>query len=180
MAPANDTRWVVLLRGINVGKHKRLAMADLRALLEDLGSREIRTHLNSGNALVTTDRMSAATLERAVEERLEADLGLSVKVLARSAREWGALVEENPFPQEGVDPKQLHAAVLAKPPPAGVVKGLSADAYAPDRFAFGERVVYVHMPNGYMSSRLPNWEDVLGVAATVRTWNVVTKLRDLV
>jgi hypothetical protein len=59
------------------------------------------------------------------------------------------------------------------------VAALDPDAYAPDQFAVGDRVVYLYMPRGFMGSRLPDWEKVLGVRATMRTWKVVTRLRDL-
>ena len=179
MAAASATRWVILLRGINVGKNKRLAMADLRALLEDLGYQDVRTHLNTGNALVSTDKTTAAKVERDVAGKLDADLGLAVKVMARSAREWAALVDANPFVQEGIEPKQLQAAFLSKSPAATRIKALEPDAYAPDRFVLGSGVVYLHMPNGFMGSKLPDWEKTLGVDATIRTWNVVAKLADL-
>ena len=179
MPGRSDTRWVVLVRGINLGRNKRLAMADFRALLEDLGYRDVRTHLNTGNALVTTDKTTAGAVERDVVTKLEADLGLAVKVMARSARDWAALVNANPFLEEGADPKRLQAAFLSKTPPAPKLRGLVPEAYAPDRFAVGDRVLYLHMPNGFMGSKLPDWEKALGVDATIRTWNVVAKLRDL-
>ncbi len=179
MAAASDTRWVILVRGINLGKHKKLAMADFRALLETLGYNDVRTHLNTGNAVLTTGKTTATQLERDIAERLEVDLGLSTKVLARSRRDWASMVDDNPFVQEGVEPKQLQAAFLSKAPAAAKTKSLAPDAYTPDRFAFGDRVVYLYMPNGFMGSKLPAWEKVLGVDATIRTWNVVTKLRDL-
>ena len=178
MAPARD-RWVILVRGINLGKNKRLAMADFRALLEGLGYEEVKTHLNTGNALVTAAKTTAGKVEREVAGKLEGDLGLAVKVMARSAREWAAVVEGNPFVKEGLDPKTLQAALLSKRPTAAKTKALDPNAYVPDRFAFSDRVVYLHMPNGFMGSKLPDWEKVLGVDATIRSWSVVAKLGDL-
>jgi uncharacterized protein (DUF1697 family) len=180
MARASEKRWVVLVRGINLGRNKRLAMADFRALLEALGT-DVRTYLASGNALVTTSgaKVTAAGLEREIAARLKANLGLDVKVLVRSAEELATVVDQNPFPQEGVETKQLQAAFLAEKPPAVKTDSLDPEQFAPDRFEFGDRVIYLHMPNGFMGSNLPDWEKVLGVAATIRTWNVVTKLREL-
>ena len=180
MAAASDSRWVILVRGINLGKNKRLAMADFRAVLEALGYADVRTHLNTGNALVrTTGRTTPGEVQQEVAERLESDLGLAVKVLVRSAGEWKAAVDENPFAREGIELKHLQAAFLSAAPPDARTDNLDPDAYAPDRFALGDRVVYLHMPNGFAASRLPDWEKVLAVDATVRTWNVVTKLAEL-
>src|ERR1017187_2944025 len=103
--------WVALLRGINVGGNKRVAMADLRGLLESLGYQEVRTVLQSGNARFVAAGPSS-TLETQIGSRIAADLGLDVKVLVRSADEFGAVVDANPWPARGVDRKELHVAFL--------------------------------------------------------------------
>jgi uncharacterized protein (DUF1697 family) len=173
------TTWVALLRGINLGSHKRVAMADLRTLLGSLGYGDVRTHLQSGNALFTAGRTTGAELGRQIADRLEADLGLDVAVLVRTADELGAVVAENPFVAEGVAPRELHAAFLSAAPSARKAAGLDPGAYAPDRFELGERVVYLHLPNGVMGSRLPDWERVLDRTVTQRSWNTVTRLHAL-
>jgi uncharacterized protein (DUF1697 family) len=174
-----DQVWVALIRGINVGGHKALAMADLRALLESLGYGDVRTHLQSGNALFTTARASALALEGQISSRIHADLGLSVRVLIRSAPELAAVVDGNPFVADGVDPKQLMVSFLSEAPTAAQAAGIDPGAYAPDAFKFGKRVIYLHLPNGFMESRLPDFDRLLGVTVTTRTWRTVTRLREL-
>ena len=179
MSGASDQRWVTLVRGINLGRNKRLAMEEFRNLLEALGYGDVRTYLATGNALFTTGRTTGAALEDEISARLKADLELDVKVLVRSADEFDEAVKANPFVEEGVDAKQLQAAFLAQAPAPSRARDLDPSQFAPDRFQFGKRMIYLHMPNGFTGSRLPDWEKVLGVDVTVRTWNVVTKLRDL-
>jgi len=171
--------WVALLRGINVGRNKRVAMSDLRALLEALGYQDVRTHLQSGNAIFTTDRATASELEQQIAERIKKDLDMDVSVLVRSAAELTRVVATNPFVAKGTPATELHVVFLSGNPPSGKTASVDHDAFAPDQFEFGERVIYVRLPGGVMGSRLPDWERLLGLRATTRNWNTVTRLRDL-
>jgi len=175
--PANT--WIVLLRGVNLGRNKRIAMADFRHELEVLGYRDVRTHIVSGNAIVAGGRGASPARERKIAKQLRTKLGLDVTVMVRSAAELETLVDANPFTKKTADPKLLHAVFLDKDPKAAAVKAIDPRTFIPERFAFGDRVIYVLLPNGAAGSNLPNWEKALGVRATMRTWNVVTKLREL-
>ena len=171
--------WVALLRGINVGRHKRVAMSELRALLLSLGYGNVRTHLQSGNALFTTDGGQAQELEAQITSRIDSDFGLDVKVLVRPAEELAAVVDHNPFVVRGVNPKELHVAFLSASVPAKKRAGLNDDDFAPDEFLPGDRALYLRLPNGVIASRLPDWEKLWGLSVTQRNWNTVTRLRDL-
>ena len=171
--------WVALLRGINVGSAKRVAMADLRALLSSLGYEDVRTHLQSGNAVFRARRATTLGLEKTVSDRIKADLGLDVRVLARSAEELDAVVGANPFAGGPGDPKELHVAFLSSWPQAAKVKAIDPDQLLPDELAFGDRVVYLRLPKGVMGSTVPDWGRALGVTVTQRNWNTVTRLHEM-
>ncbi len=175
--------WVALLRGINVGASTRVAMADLRDLLGGLGHGEVRTLLQSGNAAFTaedgTGRSRAGRLEAAISEAIASELALRVDVLVRTAAELAAVVEANPFVARGDAPRELHATFLASAPAAAAVAGLDPAAAAPDEFELGDRVVYERLANGVMGSRLPDWQRVLGITVTRRSWNTVERLHAL-
>jgi uncharacterized protein (DUF1697 family) len=192
---SSRTTWVALLRGINLGRHKRVAMADLRALLAVSGYGDVRTHLQSGNAIFTlpggegrsgrtggdpsdVDEV-AARLEREISARIAADLGLDVTVLVRSAEQLAAVFAANPFVARGIEPRELHAAFLATAPAAEVAARVDPDAYRPDELAFGDRVVYLRRPNGIQGNKLPDLAKLLGVQVTERNWNTVTRLHQL-
>ncbi|MHB8465324.1 MAG: DUF1697 domain-containing protein [Acidimicrobiales bacterium] len=175
----SSTTWIALLRGINVGGKRKLAMADLRLVLESLGLGEVRTVLQSGNALFAGPQVAAAKLERQIEAGIAADLDLDVKVLVRTADELAATYDDNPFVSRRVAAKELHVAFLSAPAEADKVAALDAKAFAPDEFRVGERAIYLRLPNGVTGSKLPNWERALGVSVTVRNWNTVSRLRDL-
>jgi uncharacterized protein (DUF1697 family) len=168
------TRYAALLRGINVGTAKRVAMADLRALLTSLGYDDVTTLLNSGNAVFSSSARPPA-LERAIEKAIESELGVSSKVLVRSGADLAKVVKGNPFPK--VDPKKLAVTFLSAKPAATKLKAVGD--IAPDEFRPGDRVVYLHQPNGFSGSKLPDFGKLLGLTATARNWATTTKLRDL-
>jgi uncharacterized protein (DUF1697 family) len=170
------TTWIVLLRGINVGGHKRVAMSDLRGLLESLGYHDVRTHLQSGNALFTASGVKATRLEHDIASAIESQLGLDVIVLVRSAAELRRVVADNPYLGRGIEQKQLHATFLSKQPAATKVAQLDREAFRPDDFVIGDRVIYARLPNGVAGSRLPDWERTLDVSASTRNWNTVARL----
>lgn len=165
-------RVAVLLRGVNVGGHNRIAMADLRGLLEGLGCTDVASYLQSGNAVVTSD---AAGLAGQVEAALEDELGLSVSVLCRTAAELDAVVAANPFEP---DPTLLHAVFLSAQVEASL---FDAAALAPDRVEVGDRVLYVRYAGGSHASPVAT---VLSgrrfpVVATARNWRTVLALQEL-
>lgn len=170
------TRYVALLRGINVGGRTRVAMDDLRRLFADLGYGDVTTYIQSGNVLFDADG-PAAPVAAAIEEGIASELGLSVTVVLRSAAELDAVVDANPFAGRVPDPSKLHVTFLAAEP-AGTVEVPPGVA---DELAVAGREVYLHCPGGYGRTKLDNgfFERGLGVPATTRTWTTVRKLRDL-
>jgi uncharacterized protein (DUF1697 family) len=172
--------WIALLRGINVGRAKRITMADLRAMLDSLGYTDVRTHGQSGNAVFVSGRRRPESLEDDISTRIRGDFAMEVSVLIRPAGDLASVVDANPFVARGIASSELHVAFLSAEPARARVAGIDHDAVLPDEFAFGERVIYERLPNGVMGSILPDWERTLGVRATRRNWNTTTKLRDLV
>ncbi len=174
--------YLLLLRGINVGGHNRLPMADLRALVSGLGHGDVRTHLQSGNVVCTgTGRPGdvAASVSAAIFDQLS----LTVPVVARRADEWAAIVDGNPFVGDEDDPKRLHVTFLAARPEPDRVASLLAQApeFAPDRFAVVGPDVYLHIPESYADSPLQNGvlEKRLGQVCTTRNWRTVIALAEL-
>ena len=174
-----STTWIALLRGINVGRNKRIAMADLRALLEALDYADVRTHLNSGNAIFSIDEPDIERIERDISASIKRELGMDVATLVRAASDLATVVDANPFPARGVHASELHVTFTATSIPADRIEAIDRDGFAPDEFAIGERVIYMRLPNGLSGSVLPDWGRLLGVRTTTRNWNTTTRLRDL-
>jgi len=174
-----STTWVALFRGINVGRNKRIAMSELRTMLESLGYTNIRTHLQSGNAIFSAQRRKPEALEQELSAGIKKSFGMDVAVLIRTAAELASVVDANPFVAQGVSADELHATFLAAAPAAAKIAAVDRDACAPDEFAFGKRVIYLRLRNGMTGSRLPDWDRLLGLSTTTRNWNTTTRLRDL-
>ncbi len=169
-------RLIVLLRGVNVGKHNRISMPALRDILAAAGCTDVQTHLQSGNAVVTWSG-SADRLAAAVRAELTAAAGLDVLVMVRTGAELAAVVEGSPFAGEAFDPKLLHVAFLTGSPAPDLVAAVDHDALLLDRMVVGERVLYLRYATGSQNS--PPARVRLGVEATARNWRTVTALRDL-
>jgi uncharacterized protein (DUF1697 family) len=174
---ATRRRQVALLRGVNLASRNRIAMADLRDLLAELGYEDVGTLLQSGNAMFATARRPervATEIERAIADRF----GLEIAVLVRTASELAGVVERNPFGTLASDPSRFLVTFLAGRPDPERLAGVDPAEYEPERFAVGEREIYVWHPNGLRDAKLGHafWERRLGLTATGRNWNTVTKL----
>jgi uncharacterized protein (DUF1697 family) len=175
------TSYVALLRGINVGAHKRIAMADLRAVLTDLGYEDVRTLLQSGNAVFTGGRATADKVARTVEDAVSRTFGMDVPVLVRTGAELTKVVRDNPFTEVADQGSRLVVSFLSAPPSRAVLGGFDAAAYEPELMYLAGREMYLWLPAGLIESKLMKAlpEKRLGVTATVRNWNTVTKLAEM-
>lgn len=180
VAPKPAT-FVALLRGINVGRAKRLPMAELRAVLAGLGYTDVVTLLNSGNAVFRgaggTPREHAERIAAGITERFELD----VPVIVKSARELDAIVAGNPLADAVTDPSRL---LVAFAPDSAALAGLALIAStcaAPDRFVVGRYAAYLHCPTGVLASRAANaLLGKAGHAVTTRNWATVLKIQAVV
>jgi uncharacterized protein (DUF1697 family) len=168
---------VALLRAVNVGG-RSVAMSELRAMLETLGLDEPRTLLQSGNAVfgaARTPRALEALLEKAAAERF----GFATEFFVRSAREWDAVLEANPFPREARDdPSHLLVLPLKSAPAAAAVKALRDAIRGSEVVEVVGRCLYAVYPDGIGRSKLTNAiiESRLGTRCTGRNWNTAQKL----
>lgn len=171
--------FVALIRGINVA-NTQIPMDRLRKLCTASGFDDVRTYIQSGNVVFSSDA-DAKTCGAALASRLQRDLGKPVGVVVRSARDLAAVVANNPFLKEkGVETARLHVAFLAEKAKADRVRAIAAVDWDHDRFHHNAREVYLYCPDGFGRSKLATrFERMLGVGATVRNWNTVSKLLEL-
>jgi uncharacterized protein (DUF1697 family) len=171
---------LALLRGINVGKAKRVAMADLRALVADLVYLEVRTSLNSGNVIFTVPRAARGDPAGRIERAIVSRLGVSTRVTVLTAAELAAIVRDNPLLGVAKHPSRLLVSVLANPADRARLKPLVRQAWVPEAVALGTRVCYLWCPSGILESRLAEAVNrVLGDATTARNWATILKLHEL-
>ena len=175
-------RYVALLRGINVGKNNRVPMELLRDLLTGLGYTDVRTHLNSGNAVFGAARkQQPATVATKIEKALLDAVGRPIRVVVRTRDELAGVVERNPLESVATDPARFLVAFLDKPVAASRLQDLDDSALLPERFHRDERELYLWLPTGIQNSELVKTlsDQRLGVTSTHRNWNTVTRLLEL-
>jgi uncharacterized protein (DUF1697 family) len=169
--------YVALLRGINLGPRNKIAMADLRELLRSLGHGDVRTLILSGNAVFTSRRRGVPALEREMEDAIRQRFGFAIRVLVRTADELAAVVAANPYPASTGDGR-IYALFVERDPDPERIAAIDPSSVEPDRFAFGDRIVYVSLTGGLLESKAfaVLTDKRLGVAMTNRNWNTVVKL----
>ena len=174
-------RRVALLRGINVGKAKRIAMADLRKLFEGLGYGNVRTLLNSGNVVFTVVKKSGGDDAARIEKVIANRLGVATRVTVLMAKEVAEAVRENPFCSIADNPSRLLLMVLRDSNAAAQLQPLLKERWTPDALALGKRVAYLWCANGIMDSRLcATANRVVGDAGTARNLATMAKLLALI
>ncbi|MFI6284997.1 DUF1697 domain-containing protein [Streptomyces sp. NPDC051018] len=178
-----STRYAALLRGINVGGHRKVPMAELREVLEELGLSGVATYLGSGNAVFTSDSADERTLTRNLERAIERRFGFAVDCLVRDAAYLRSIADDCPFPAATLEARQLHVTYFSEGVDPERFSAIDRAAFAPEEFRLGDRALYLYAPDGLGRSKLA---DVLarpgltkGIVATSRNWNTVLKLVEL-
>ena len=173
---------VALLRGINVGGAKKIAMPPLLGLLEDLGFDHGKSLLQSGNLVFHAAGKKPAELELLLETEALQRLALRTDFMVRTAGEWAKILARNPFPAEAKsDPSHLVVVFLKEAPSKAAGEALRLAIVGPELIRFDGRQAYVTYPDGIGRSRLTNAliEKKLGARGTARNWNTLLKIAAL-
>jgi uncharacterized protein (DUF1697 family) len=171
-------RYVALIRGINVGRAKRVAMADLRILLSRLGYSDVRTILNSGNVVFSGKREQPNRIGRRIEEAMSEQFGVSGRVTVLTAAEFARVVEENALVKVATDPARLLVAFCSDASRLKQLEEVKRQEWAPEAMAAGSLAAYVWCSEGILESRLLQVVGrALGDATTTRNWATVGKIQ---
>jgi len=173
------TTYIALLRGINVGGHKKVDMGDLRKLVARMGLEDPQTLLQSGNLVFRSKARSTGKLEQLLEIEVEKHVSVETLIFVRTAQEWQSLVALNPFPEEAErDPGHLAVMFFKEAPDPAAVKALQKRITGREIIRTAGRQGYVTYPDGFGRSRLtlPAIESGLKTKGTGRNWNTVMKL----
>ncbi len=167
------TTWVVLLRGVNVGGHRRVPMADLRAGLAAAGLGEVRTYVQSGNAVFTGGPEDEAAVAALVRSVVADTCGVDTDVVVRTGAELAALEARLPWPERAASPTQLHVLFLDAVPERVVPSRVGDD----EEVRADGREVWIWYGGGAGRSKLA--VELPGVVATARNWRTVQALTAL-
>ena len=174
------TQYAVLLRGVNVGTKNSLPMAELRAMLEAIGCTDVRTYVQSGNAVFGTT-LDEEELTRRIEEALEGYMGRPIATTLRTERELQAIVDKEPFGVLVTNPTYLCVTFLSHAPTKAELAPLHAADWGAERFEVVGREIYTWYPLGQAKSTLAVAIQKLKLrgAVTTRNWNTVMKLLEM-
>jgi uncharacterized protein (DUF1697 family) len=174
------SRRILLLRGINLGPNRRIAMPRLRETLTDAGLKDVRTYVQSGNVVVSS-KQAPDELARECERAIVEAFGFEVDVVARTRDELAAVVELNPLAPVATNPKRYQVSFLSAEPDPAMIEALAGLAADSERLVAAGRELYAWHPEGVARSKL--WNRLagrgLGVTATARNWTTVTTLLEM-
>ena len=173
-----STRYVVLLRGINVGSSRRIPMPELRKVLTARGHDDVRTHLASGNVLLDS-RLPEEELGSAVTTAIAEEFGFDVPTVVRTGPELADVVAADPFRPHVTDPSRYSVTFLPEAPDPGLVAALPPPEEG--KYLVRGRELFLWLPAGMAAAPMAKWkwDRLLGVPGTNRNWNTVAALADL-
>lgn len=171
------TRYALLLRGINVGTKNSLPMAELRAMLENVGCADVKTYVQSGNAVFET-KLGTSALTKAIETELERYMGRPISTTLRTLKQMRTIVDANPFADVAKVPAHFCVTFLSQAPTPSEIAPLHATPWHPELFNVAGSEIYTWHPNGQGKSALAVALGKLRLrgAVTTRNWNTVQKL----
>jgi len=173
-------RYVALFRGINVGKAKRIAMADLRTLLGKLGYTDVQTLLNSGNAVFTGDAEPAARQADRIRQAVLEKIGVDALVIVKSAKDVAGIVEGNELGDVAEDPSRLLVAMTNDGKALASVKALARADWGNEKIHVGKHAAYVWCADGILESKaLDVLLKAIWTNATTRNWATLNKIHAL-
>ena len=174
--------YIALLRGINIGPHKRMKMEKLRASCAALGFKNIQTYIQSGNIVCQAGKLSSDAAAKKIATQIVKDFGFPADVIARTGEEMKQIIMGNPLLQApSVDGSKLHVVFLSETPAAESIKKLEAIVKAPDKVRHKGKEIYFYFPNGVSGSSIwkHNLDRVLGISGTMRNWRTVNTLYEM-
>jgi len=177
--------YIALLRGVNVGGHKKIKMADLKELFQKLGCVDVITYIQSGNIVFRDAQENIDILENKIKTAIKEHFGFDVPVLIITHNTLNQILESNPFSQrlksEEVEKKKMYFMLFCDPPDPLEVKELSSRSFDPEEFIIAKNVIYLFAANGYGKTKLHTnfFEKKLVCSITTRNLRTLSKLLEL-
>jgi uncharacterized protein (DUF1697 family) len=175
------TKFIALLRGINVSGQKQIKMPDLKSLFEESGFQNIETYIQSGNVIFTSKEKLPEKLEQKISLAIKRKFGFDVQVIVLTPEEIEYVLKNNPFIKKKKDSEKLYVTFLAKSPSDENINKLYATDYSPEEYIIDGSYIYLFVPNGYGKAKLNNnlFENKLKVFGTTRNLKTIKALFEL-
>ncbi|MWV42342.1 DUF1697 domain-containing protein [Paenibacillus sp. HJL G12] len=174
------TVYAALLRGINVGGHNKIKMAELREILEAAGCKQVQTYIQSGNVVLTSD-LDAPSLQRLIETEIQNAFGLNIPVVIRSSSDFEAIMRQCPYDEAGLqEGESIHVSMLSGIPQEAGLHRLAATERGDDEYQIIGSDVHLLFRKSIRDSKLAVNLAKLGIPGTVRNWNTMKKLSDMI
>ena len=175
-------KYIALLRGINIGRKKRIKMADLIKAFESLDFKNVRTYVQSGNVVFEHDSIDIAKITKNIERKISQTFAFSVNVIIRTENELESIVNSNPFIKDtNIELDKLHVTFLLDMSEPKIISNLDINKDENEKFEVIGREVYLYCPKGYARTKLKNdvFEKKLKTIATTRNWKTTNKLLEM-
>ncbi len=173
------TVYVALFRGINVGGSHSLPMQALRNILGRIGCQDVRTYIQSGNAVFRSSQ-DATALSNSIKAAINEQFGFAPNVCLLTIDKFRSIIAANPYPDAVDTPKHLHVSFFVGAPNRPDLDTLESLRSSTERYELSASAFYLHAPDGIGRSKLAAKVDkCLGVETTGRNWRTVTKLSEL-
>ena len=173
---------ISMLRGVNLGPHRRIKMDELRTVYESLKFRDVQTYVQSGNVIFRSEEKDLVALAIRIQKALERRFGFACDAIQRTTAEMRAVVARNPFAKRrGIEPNKLLVTFLAEDPGEAARKELRQLKSDPEELWIDGREIFTYFPNGMARPKIP-WpaiERILKTSGTGRNWNSVTKMLEM-
>ena len=176
------TKFIALLRGINVSGQKKIKMPDLKLLFEEMGFQDVETYIQSGNVIFSSKEKSPEKLEQKISSAIKRKFGFDVQVMVLTPEEIEYVLNNNPFvKKQKTNPYSVYVTFLSEEPSSVNIKKMKEVNYNPEEYFIDGRYIYLFVPNGYGKAKLNNnfFENKLNVSATTRNLNTVNKMFEL-
>lgn len=176
------TTYISILRGINVGGHRKILMAELRKMYEQLGFSQVKSYIQSGNVVFESNqKTSSIELGQLLEKSIKETFGHEVPVLIRTSEEWEIAIKTNPFLPKETNTDKLFITFLSESPSPDLKEELSSMDFLPDQLEIIDTCVYLRCERKYHETKMTHSliERKLKVKATARNWKTIMKLKEM-
>ncbi len=175
-------QYISVLRGINVGGHRKILMADLKNLFIELGFFDVETYIQSGNVIFSAKNgLSCSNLSVKIQQKIKEIYGFDVPSIIISAVDFIKVMQNNPYVKDHKK-EGLFLSFLSNIPAEEELLEINKYSFLPDKFEIFESFVFGYCEGKYHQTKISNqfFEKKLNVSATTRNWKTVLKISEMV